>query len=169
MKEAIIIDLNGYITDVTLVTDNVTGVFPIYKQSGPKDNFESVETFKDTVLEQELVGYTVAIPVPEGLYKPRFDLAAWELYNQRLDLVARGEFELETDGCETVNKPKAQQIATFWVEGITPEELAAIRNQQPSETDTEKITRLEAEKEDLKARLGDMELVMAEILMERGK
>ncbi|GAA4865083.1 hypothetical protein GCM10023310_50730 [Paenibacillus vulneris] len=156
-KEAIIVDINGYFKDVTLVAADVTGVFPIYKQPelvNSVDDHTAGELTEQSDLE--VIGYTVAISVPVGLYKPRFDLVAWEQSKQ-------------STGTEGDGESKLIQTLTFWVEGITPEELAAIRNQQPSETDTEKITRLEAEKEDLKARLGDMELVMAEILTERGK
>lgn len=66
MKQATIIDLNGHVVDVTLVEDNVIGVFPIYVTPSP--NVEGV------IGEAVLTGYQIAIKPPDGLYKPTFDI-----------------------------------------------------------------------------------------------
>ncbi|WP_028547048.1 hypothetical protein [Paenibacillus taiwanensis] len=67
MKEAIQINLDGFYVEPTLVADSVTGVFPIMGSE-----VESAE-------QQVLIGHTVAVEVPPGLYKPRwdFELAKW--------------------------------------------------------------------------------------------
>ncbi|WP_282939007.1 hypothetical protein [Paenibacillus sp. RC67] len=164
MKEAIITDLDGYIKDVTLVAADVTGVFPIYRQLNPLYNpTEEPSELK----ELEITGYTVAIPVPEGLYKPRFNFTAWELYNQLLEPVIGEAGELES--AEEGNVHQSRPAQALWIEGLTPEELKEIQNQKQPESDAEKIARLEAEKEDLKSRLGDVEIIMAEILTGGGK
>jgi beta-phosphoglucomutase-like phosphatase (HAD superfamily) len=66
MKEAIIVDLDGCMTDVTLVEDVVTGIFPIYSTLELDDEGESVESV--------IIGYRVATRPQEGLYKLWFDL-----------------------------------------------------------------------------------------------
>lgn len=72
MKEALIVDLDGFIADVELVSLDTYGVTGIYETSQPAEP-ETGEAVPDP--EQTLVGYRVAIPVPPGLYKPRFDFA----------------------------------------------------------------------------------------------
>lgn len=102
MKEAIIVDLNGLFIEPTLVTDDVTGVFPIYE---PKleGNAEEVPQ-----LSPEIIGYTVAIAVPTGLSKPKFDFKAWELYKKQLEGKVGG-----------INKPL--QEVKLWIEGQAEE------------------------------------------------
>lgn len=102
MKEAIIIDLDGYMTDVVLVDDAVTGVFSIYSTPEPEEEGEAPEPV--------LTGYSVAIRPPEGLYKLRFDL------------------DTET-----------------WGEGLTQEEIDAIRNAPVLPTPEQRIADLEEE------------------------
>lgn len=68
MKEAIITDQDGLYVEPTLVDDSVTGVFPIYETIQMLD--------ADSEPTEVLVGYTVAIAVPSGLYKPKFDIEA---------------------------------------------------------------------------------------------
>ncbi|PUA40763.1 hypothetical protein C8Z91_02740 [Paenibacillus elgii] len=67
MKEALIVDLNGFITDVTLVDDNVSGIFPFYRELLARGTEEQPQK------AVELIGYTIAIPVPEGLHLPKWD------------------------------------------------------------------------------------------------
>jgi hypothetical protein len=70
MKEALIVDLDGFIIDVELVpqdTYGVTNLFETLELHEPEEG----EGASDP--ELALVGYRVAIPVPPGLYKPRFD------------------------------------------------------------------------------------------------
>ncbi|WP_240418233.1 hypothetical protein [Paenibacillus periandrae] len=72
MKEAIIINLDGYMTDVTLVDDNETGVFPLYKL--PDSNEEGEAEKPSEPIAPVVVGHRVSIRPPEGLYKPQFNL-----------------------------------------------------------------------------------------------
>lgn len=121
MKEAIITDLNGYMTDVTLVADAVSGVFPVYERPAeelvePGKN-GGVSTEASEEIEPTLIGYTVAVPVPPGLYKPRFDIEAWKDAEQ-----AAEERELSP-----------LDLASLWKEGLTAEEIDDLRNRpQPA-------------------------------------
>lgn len=132
MKEIFIIDLQGYFIDVELGPNDETGVSEVYEQVEvtPATETEPAE------YEERLIGYRVAIPVPPGLYKPRFDFEAWEAYN------APQEPTYDDEG-RPVYPPKP--AVNLWVEGLTQEEIDAIRNQPAMETPDQKIERLEAE------------------------
>ncbi|CAH0122416.1 hypothetical protein PAE9249_04966 [Paenibacillus sp. CECT 9249] len=121
MKEAIITDLHGYMTDVTLVADAVSGVFPIY--DGPveevaeqeKNGGKSPEGPEE--VDPSHIGYTVAVPVPPGLYKPRFDIEAWKAAGQTAE-------ERESSPID---------LTSLWNEGLTAEEIDELRNRpQPT-------------------------------------
>ncbi|WP_248930148.1 hypothetical protein [Paenibacillus hamazuiensis] len=75
MKEAIIVDKDGFYLEPTLVDDHVSGVFPLSELSGSRDYTTGSQI--DTSLEI-FEAYQVAISVPPGLYKPRFDFEAGE-------------------------------------------------------------------------------------------
>lgn len=151
MKEAIIVDTNGYFIDVMLVADEETGVTEIYETI----EADSATETGPAVFEQRLVGYRVAIPVPPGLYKPRFDLAAWEASQAQ-----QGPSEPVTDGEGNTAIPQPQQPEfAYWVEGLAPEEIEAIRT-RPAEPDP--MERLRAENEALKNRLQQAEAISAE-------
>jgi hypothetical protein len=66
MKEALITNVDGLMIDVTLVEDTVTGVLPIHEYVEDKLN--------PNELTDVLVGYQIAVNVPEGLYLPKWDL-----------------------------------------------------------------------------------------------
>ncbi|WP_127485518.1 hypothetical protein [Paenibacillus ehimensis] len=122
MKEAIIIDFNGFMTDVTLVADDATGVFPFYRTQEPLAQEDIGQQ-----LNTEMLGYVVAIPVPQGLFKPRFDIESWNEYIQLQPL------ELDKDGKSPTEMPEhfsysPRQQETFWIEGLMPEEIVATRN-----------------------------------------
>lgn len=121
MKEAIITDLNGYMTDVTLVADAVSGVFPIYdgpvEEVAEQEKNGGVSTEGPEGVEPNLIGYTVAVPVPPGLYKPHFDIEAWKATEQATE-------ERESNPID---------LTTFWNEGLTAEEIDELRNRpQPT-------------------------------------
>ncbi|MCG7410136.1 hypothetical protein MH117_22230 [Paenibacillus sp. ACRRX] len=67
MKEAIKVNIDGFYVEPTLVTDSVTGVFPVMGSEAASSE------------QQMLTGHIVAVEVPAGLYKPRWDfkLAVW--------------------------------------------------------------------------------------------
>lgn len=117
MKEAIITDLHGYMRDVTLVADAVSGVFPIYERPAEEvaeqEKNGGISTKATGELESNLIGYTVAVPVPPGLYKPRFDIEAWKV---------------ATEQAEEERESSPIDLASFWKEGLTAEEIDELRN-----------------------------------------
>lgn len=97
-----------YIEDV-IADDAFSGVVPFYAdppaaELPPETDNESAEQLED---DPQADGYVVGVPVPAGLYLPRFDLKAW-------------------------NKDNSMDPATYWTEGLTPEEIAALH--PPAET-----------------------------------
>ncbi|MGF9912750.1 hypothetical protein ABEX47_17570 [Paenibacillus ehimensis] len=140
MKEALIVDKSGFLKDTTLVDANVSGVFPLHRELDQSSEGEAEQTQP----APELIGYTVAVPVPEGLYKPRFDFTAWELYNKP------SEPELGTDG-----KPKMDEFGNviykprpavkLWIEGLSAGEIEAIKNPPKQPTAEEQVAALTAQ------------------------
>lgn len=139
MKEAQIVDLDGYMIDVKLVSDDETGVFSIYTQPLPTEGEEAIPP-----LDPVLIGYTVALQAPVGLYKPRFDFAAWEMYNQPPEPEPGEEGEPKTDeGGNIIYLPRP--AITLWIEGLTQEELEEIRNRPIPPSLDDKVTQLQTE------------------------
>ncbi|NEN84351.1 hypothetical protein [Paenibacillus elgii] len=125
MKEAIVVDLDGFLTDVTLVTDDVIGVFPMFK---PHRITESAEKLQQS--SPEIIGYIIAIAVPSGLYKPKFDFNAWELYNKLS--------KPEIGGKNRNRIYKKPQELNLWIEGLTSEEPNSVRTHSIQSAATEK-------------------------------
>lgn len=139
------IGLDGlYIEDV-LEGDSFTGVVPIYAQPEPEEVPELPED--EEIIEEEpeepepeqpreIIGYIVGISLPSGLYHPRFDLVAWNAYQDAV-LEAQSDYagelhdwreqwvEGEEQGPKPVYTPPAQPD-NLWVEGLTPEEIAEL-------------------------------------------
>ncbi|MNB97574.1 hypothetical protein D3C75_448040 [compost metagenome] len=107
-----------YIEDV-LVDDAFSGVVPFYAEPEQLDlDPEGVfpETPEDEAeQEPEIAGYLVGVPVPAGLYRPRFDLEAWEAYLEALK-----------DGPQ-------EKFPDLWAEGLSQEEIDELTKPQPAE------------------------------------
>ncbi|MEC0212632.1 hypothetical protein ABEX47_13010 [Paenibacillus ehimensis] len=134
MKEAIIVDVDGYMTDVTLVADNVTGVFPYYYQPKPSVRVkEDIEGSRQPI--SEIIGYVIAVPVSAGLYRPRFDFSAWEKLSKS-ELNGNGE-------PGRINFKKSPED-NLWVEGLTSEEIDIIHNhsKRPSKEEKQELETL---------------------------
>ncbi|GIP35520.1 hypothetical protein [Paenibacillus sp. J2TS4] len=137
MKEAIITDIDGYMKDVTLVADQVTGVFPIFGPIEPEEYDPEPQVAPKAFNEERdegtapdnnvLIGYTVAVPVPPGLYQPRFDLEAW-----------RAAQLTEQSPSSSVN------LTQFWVEGLAQEEIDELQSQPQSLETVDRLAQLEA-------------------------
>ncbi|MDU5947696.1 MAG: hypothetical protein E6Z15_11545 [Paenibacillus macerans] len=132
MKAVPKVNIDGlYIKDI-IMDDAFSSVVPFYAQeqdSGTETPPEAENTAEDEQPTEgpQPAGYIVGVPVPAGLYLPRFDLAAWNADNNR-DPVA------------------------YWSEGLTPEEIAALH--PPSEP-TE-LERLQEENTKLKVALAEL-------------
>lgn len=122
MKEAYITDLNGRYIEPTLVADSVTGVFDRYEND-------------------DLIGYTVAITMPDGLYEPIYDVSgyraavdAYEASNAEY-LAKLAEYDPESGTPEPL-APARVDGSLFWRNGLTDEQIEALKPQpQPSELD----------------------------------
>ncbi|MEK4479573.1 hypothetical protein MKZ23_09085 [Paenibacillus sp. FSL R5-0876] len=139
------VDLNGlYIEDV-IQDDSFTGVVPIYAQPEPEEapalpEDEEIKDEPDVSEEpeqpREIIGYLIGIPLPAGLYHPRFDLVTWDAYQDAV-LEAQSDYadelhdwreqwaEGEKQGPEPVYAPPAQPD-NLWVEGLTAEEIVEL-------------------------------------------
>lgn len=106
MKAVPKVNTDGLYIEDTLVDDAFYGVVPFY--ADPPETETDIEAVDE---QPEIAGYIVGVPVPQGLYRPRFDLLAWE---------AREEDE-QTDP------------SGYWTEGLSPEEIEALTKPQPVE------------------------------------
>ncbi len=132
MKEAIITDLDGLLVDVALVDDRETGYSPIYETPGVPEAGEQQEP--------ELIGYRVSVPVPVGLYCPRFDRESYDAY---LDAQAVNRDDLAAwEGLpedERGELPEIPVAPAFWIEGLTPKEIEALQPGPPEPSPIEQL------------------------------
>lgn len=139
------IGLDGLYIEDAIQDDSFTGVVPIYAQPEPEKapelpEDEEIEDEPDVSEEpeqpREIIGYIVGIPLPTGLYHPRFDLLAWDAYQDAV-LEAQSDYvdamhdwqESYAEGVEQGEQP-IYTLPTIpdnlWVEGLTPEEIAEL-------------------------------------------
>ena len=146
MKEAYITDLDGRYIEPTLVADSVTGVFdrrePV--QSDEEDPREMPQ--KDGQQQPDeprtvLVGYTVAVPLPDGLYEPTFDVQGYRQAMSDYDaayagyLAAMAVYDPEGEDPQP-QPPLPVDGSSFWSNGLTQEEIEALQPKPvPSELD----------------------------------
>ncbi|SDR81185.1 hypothetical protein SAMN05444162_0098 [Paenibacillaceae bacterium GAS479] len=164
MKEAIITDLYGLFIDVEIVNDSETGYLPLFAPDDPYDDKPA-----------QMTGYRVALPVTPGLYRPRFDRTAYDLHQaaevaHAAAMVAWLTLPEEERGPEPVD-PIAP---AFWVEGLTPEEIAALQPTLPEPTAEQlRISQLETDnamlllqQAEAESRLQKSELDQAALLLQ---
>ena len=147
MKEAIITDLSGRYIEPRLVADSVTGVFDRMEpvQAGANDDDAELIASQQndsnllTEAKTKLVGYTVAIPLPDGLYEPTFDVhgyrkakADYDLaYVEYLGALAKHD---PASGKPAPKRPTPVDASSYWSNGLTEEEIEAL---QPKPVPTE--------------------------------
>lgn len=120
MKAVPKVNTDGLYLEDELVDDAFSGVVPFYAEPEPvvfdPDQAQQPEAPEDEEeVEQEIAGYLVGVPVPSGLFHPRFDLAAWEAYQDTVQDVAQETFP------------------DLWVEGLSQEEIDELTKPQPDE------------------------------------
>lgn len=143
-KEAVIVDLDGRYHDVDIVPDTQPGVTPIYGGEA-----ESSDGGEPALI---ITGYIVAVEVPEGLYQPRWDFAAYDGYqtavtNARL-AYAQAYSDWSREDEETRGDAPVLTIPeapAFWVEGLTQAEIDALKNAPQPPTPQQQIEALKAE------------------------
>lgn len=143
MKEALITDLSGRYIEPTLVADSVTGVFDRREPVEPKDVDPGLDPDGKQRAEPEpvLVGYTVAVPMPDGLYQPIFDVEGYREAEAGFNaayadyLAAMAEYDPESDEPQP-EPPQPVDGPSFWRNGLTDEEIEVLNPPpQPSQTD----------------------------------
>ncbi|MGG4397705.1 hypothetical protein ABEX25_25745 [Paenibacillus thiaminolyticus] len=148
MKPSIITDLSGRYIEPTLVADSVTGVFdrrePVEPeepgtllQPEPQQRDDDQQDEPETVL----VGYTVAVPMPDGLYQPIFDITGYRAAQEAYEatyveyMAALAEHDPESDDPQP-EPPQAVNGPAFWRNGLTDREIEALNPQpQPTQID----------------------------------
>ncbi|GIO88182.1 hypothetical protein J25TS5_51140 [Paenibacillus faecis] len=139
MKAVPKINTGGLFIEDVIAEDAFSGVVPFYITP------EVDPDAKNKAPEPILAGYTVGIPVTPGLYLPRFDLEAWEAYQNELFTAeeaykaAYNEWSAQSED-ERGEPPVyvAPEQPQLWGEGLTPEEIEELTRsnpQNPSSTD----------------------------------
>ncbi|WP_433941362.1 hypothetical protein [Paenibacillus lautus] len=148
MKAVPKVNTNGLYLEDALVDDTFSGVVPFYSymEQGISDVLTTTENEtlpegeSPNQFEHSISGYIIGIPVTPGLFRPRFDLAAWNAYESAVS-AAQDSFQQalskwhalpeEQRGDMPVLESPAQPI--FWVEGLTPEEIEELTRPKPVE------------------------------------
>lgn len=132
MKAVPKVNTDGLYLEDELVDDAFSGVVPFYDQ-------QDADAEPTT---HEPVGYTVGVPLTViGLYKPKFDLAAWQAYEgavheaQDAYIAALGEWQAKgKDAGEQPVYVAPEQPKRLWTEGLAPEEIAELtKRPEPSQ------------------------------------
>lgn len=157
MKAVPKVNTDGLYLEDTLVDDAFSGVVPFYVEIEPQPPGDPDEIEQEPALEDEqpeetlepvIEGYIVGIPVIPGLYRPRFDLAAWEAYQDDLQ-AAESDYRLAYDEWQAQPEDErgeppeyvAPEMPSLWIEGLTPEDIEEITRPQPQEpTELELLT-----------------------------
>lgn len=151
MKAVPKVNTDGLFLEDTLVDDAFDGVVPFYADPPapvlgflPETDSEADDQPEERA-EPEIAGYIVAVPVPSGFFRPRFNLAAWQTYQdavaaaQEKYRAASAEWSVQSED-ERREPPVyvAPEQPQLWGEGLTPEEIEELTRsnpQNPSSTD----------------------------------
>jgi hypothetical protein len=153
MKAVPKVNIDGLYLEDTIVDDAFSGVVPFYAEIEPQppgdpDEEGANEEQPEEEVEPEIAGYIVGMLVPPGLFRPRFDIPAWEAYQDGLQ-------DAESDYRQVYDEWQAQpedergepptyvapEMPALWIEGLTPEEIEEITRPQPQEpTELELLT-----------------------------
>lgn len=137
MKAVPKVNTDGLYLEDELVDDAFSGVVPFYAKLETvvfdPDQVEQVPTSDkdEEEAEQEIAGYLIGLPVPAGLFHPRFDLVTWEVHR------------------DAMQEAPQESLPELWVEGLSKEEIEELTKPQPEES---------SELDILKQRLTESEL-----------
>lgn len=161
MKAIPKINTEGLYLEDALMDDAFSGVVPFYTQLSGLELplITDAEYEQSAKQEPEIAGYMVGLPVKQGLYLPRFDIAAWEAYQGNL---ATAQEAYNTAYAEWSSLPEDErgehplhQLPTqpeLWLEALTAEEIEALNPpKQPTE-----LERLQQENMELKLALAEL-------------
>lgn len=119
MKAVPKVNIDGLYIEDALVDDSFSGVVPFYAEPEPlvpsPDQLEQSEVKREEEeTEREISGYLIGVPVPAGLFRPKFNMAAWNEYQ---DWNASDE-----------------TLPELWIEGLSQEEIDELTKSQPAES-----------------------------------
>lgn len=146
---------NGLYLEDTLVDDTFSGIVPFYSnmQKGILDVLTTTENVTQTEgeapndSETNIAGYIIGIPVTPGLFRPRFDLAAWNGYQAAIT-AAQDSFQQALSKWQALPEEQRGDMPVLestsqpalWIEGLTPEEIEELTKPQPEEpTEVDRI------------------------------
>lgn len=147
MKAVPKINTDGLYIEDAIVDDAFSGVVPFYSE--PSKQPQSVlgqehESGNELVdegqrPEAEVAGYMVGIPVPSGLFHPRFDLVGWQAYQEAL-AAAQSEYQQALNSWHQLpEEERGKQpvlmwpsLPELWEEGLSPEEIEELTKPQPA-------------------------------------
>jgi hypothetical protein len=192
------VNTDGLYLEDELVDDAFSGVVPFYTPSSLtlSDTSQQLDihrltdssssTIDGTSSESTLAGYTVGIPVPPGLYHPRFDIPAWLTYeaefNQKLIEAQNAYEQLSKEAqavfqklhdewqnkpenergdepvyfAQTFTAPERRDPTTFWSEGLSAEAIKEL---------TQKAEQQPSETDQLKQRIADLEVMLTQLML----
>ncbi|MEC0233078.1 hypothetical protein P4H71_01740 [Paenibacillus kribbensis] len=198
MKALPKVNTDGLYLEDELVDDAFNGVVPFYTPSSlalsgigqQLDTYvltaDSLSVVDGANSKDILTGYTVGIPVPPGLYHPRFDIQGWLTYEAEYDemlIEAQKTYEqlskesqasfqklhhewqdkLENErGEEPVyhaqafTAPERRNPTTFWGEGLSAEAIKEL---------TQKAEQQPSEADQLQQRIADLEVTLTQLLL----
>ncbi|WP_439412699.1 hypothetical protein [Enterobacter ludwigii] len=149
MKALPKVNTDGLYIEDTIVDDAFSGVVPFYAEIIPQPPADPDEAEQEPAPEveqptetpePEIAGYIVGVSVTPGLYRPRFDLMAWEAYQDDLQ-AAEADYRQAYDEWQALPEEErgeppayvAPEMPPLWIEGLTPEEIEEITRPQPQE------------------------------------
>jgi hypothetical protein len=198
MKVVPKVNTDGLYLEDELVDDAFSGVVPFYTPSSltlsdtnqQLDTYQLIDSSSSTIngtsSESILVGYTVGIPVPPGLYQPHFDIQGWLTYEaeyaekqveaqnayEKLSKETQAAFEKLHDewrnkpenerGDEPIysamafTAPERRDPTTFWSEGLSAEAIKEL---------TQKAEQQPSETDQLKQRIADLEVTLTQLML----
>ncbi|MFK4436957.1 hypothetical protein [Paenibacillus sp. RC21] len=198
MKAVPKVNTDGFYLEDELVDDAFSGVVPFYAPSSLpiSDTDQQLGTYQliadsssatDEANSKTIpTGYTVGIPVPPGLYHPRFDIQGWLTYeaeydekllepqnaHEQLNKESHASFQKLHDewqskpenerGEEPVysvpnfTTPERKDPTTFWGEGLSDEAIKEL---------TQKTEQQPSEADQLKQRIADLEVTLIQLML----
>ncbi|KZE81471.1 hypothetical protein AV545_08240 [Paenibacillus jamilae] len=198
MKVVPKVNTDGLYLEDELVDDAFSGVVPFYtpssatlsdtnQQLGIHQLADSSSSTTDGTSSESIpAGYTVGIPVPFGLYHPRFDIQGWLAYEaeyeeklleaqkayDQLNNESQALFQKQHDewqnkpenergdepvySAQTFTAPERRDPTMFWSEGLSEEAIKEL---------AQKAGQQPSETDQLKQRIADLEVTLTQLML----